>query len=44
MAKSIYLTSFDIDTIWSVIFKKRLINFLDELGNFKQKNSKGFEQ
>ena len=40
-AKSIYLTSFDFDTFKndtfkSVIFKnKNLIDFLDELGNFK---------
>ena len=39
MAKSIYRTSFDFDTFKSVIIKKNyLIDFLDELGNFKQKN------
>ena len=29
--------TFDFDTFKSVAFKKKIIDFLDELGNFKQK-------
>ena len=43
IAKSIYLITFDFDTLKVSFSKKKLIDLLDELGNFKQKNFDTFD-